>query len=107
MNRLPVLVCLLLLSSGQPHAQARAQDREAVVPMVVTSDTDAYCQTLLARIRAHRTLPPAVRDLQQDGSRLCDEGLVRDGINRLRRALMVLRSGHTAPDPGRDDTPHD
>ena len=105
MNRLPVLACLLLLSSGQP--QARTQDREAVVPMVVTSDTGAYCQTLLARIRAHRTLPPAVRDLQRDGSRLCDEGLVRDGINRLRRALMVLRSGHTPSDPGQNGTPHD
>ena len=84
------------------------QDRDAVVPpMVVTSDTGAYCQTLLARIRAHRALPPAVRDLQREGSRLCDEGLVRDGINRLRRALMVLRSGHAGADPGRDGTPHD
>ena len=104
MKRLPVLACLLLLSSGQP----RARDRDAVVPpMVVTSDTGAYCQTLLARIRAHRILPQAVRDLQRDGSRLCDEGLVRDGINRLRRALMVLRSGHTPSDPGQDGTPHD
>ena len=94
MNRLPVLACLLLLSSGQ----LQAQDRDAVVPMVVTSDTGAYCQTLLAEIRAHPVLPTAVRELQQDGSRLCDEGLVRSGINRLRRALMVLHSGHQASD---------
>ncbi len=101
MNRLPVLACLLLLSSGQ----LRAQDRDTVAPMVVTSDTGAYCQTLLAEIGAHRTLPPAVRELQQDGSRLCDEGLVRSGINRLRRALMVLHSGHAGAEPGQG-TPH-
>ena len=101
MNRLPVLACLLLLSSGQ----LQAQDRDVVVPMVVTSDTGAYCQTLLAEIRAYRMVPPAVRDLQQDGSRLCDEGLVRSGINRLRRALMVLHSGHATSD--RDTAPHD
>ncbi len=103
MNRLPVLASLLLLSSGQ----LRAQDRDPVVPMVVTSDTGAYCQTLLAEIRAYRTVPPSARALQQDGRRLCDEGLVRSGINRLRRALMVLHSGHPAPDPDRDATPHD
>ena len=103
MNRLPVLACLLLLSSGQ----LQAQDRDPVVPMVVTSDTGAYCQTLLAEIRAYPTLPPAVRALKQDGSRLCDEGLVRSGINRLRRALMVLHSGHAVPDQDRDTAPHD
>ena len=97
MNRPSLLACLLLLSSGQ----VRAQDRDAVAPMVVTSDTGAYCQTLLAEIRAYRTLPPSVRALRQDGSRLCDEGAVRSGINRLRRALMVLHSGHAASDPDR------
>ncbi len=102
MNRLPVLACLLLLSSGQ----LQAQDRDAVAPMVVTSDTGAYCQTLLAEIRVYPTLPPAVRELQQDGSRLCDEGLVRSGINRLRRALMVLHSGHAVSETGRGGIPH-
>ncbi len=102
MNRLPVLACLLLLSSGQ----LQAQDRDAVAPMVVTSDTGAYCQTLLAEIRAYPSLPPAVRELRQDGSRLCDEGLVRSGINRLRRALMVLHSGHAGTEMGRDGAPH-
>ena len=101
MNRLPVLACLLLLSSGQ----LRAQDRDPATPMVVTSDTDAYCQTLLAEIHTYPVLPPTVQALEQDGSRLCDNGLVRSGINRLRRALMVLHSGHAAPD--RDATPHD
>ena len=103
MNRLPVLACLLLLSSGQ----LRAQDHGAAVPMVVTSDTDAYCQTLLAEIRAYSTLPPTVRALTQDGSRLCDEGLVRSGINRLRRALMVLHSGHVTPGRDVDAAPQD
>ncbi len=103
MNRLPVLACLLLLSSGQ----LRAQDRDTAVPMVVTSDTDAYCRTLLAEIRAYSTLPPAVRALTQDGSRLCENGLVRSGINRLRRALMVLHSGHAVPGQGRDVVPRD
>ena len=103
MNRLPVLACLLLLSSGQ----LRAQDHDTAVPMVVTSDTDAYCRTLLAEIRAYPTLPPAVRALTHDGSRLCDDGLVRSGINRLRRALMVLHSGHAAPGQDRDAASHD
>ncbi len=103
MNRLPVLACLLLLSSGQ----LQAQDRNTVVPMVVTSDTGAYCQTLLAEVRTYPTLPPAVRALTQDGRRLCDAGLVRSGINRLRRALMVLHSGHAAPGQDRDVAPRD
>jgi hypothetical protein len=103
MIRLPVLASLLLLSSGQ----VRAQDQDAPVPMAVTSDTGAYCQILLAQIRAHGALPPAVRDLQAEGRDLCNEGQIRGGINRLRRALMVLHSSQEASALGRTDAPRD
>lgn len=64
-------------------------------PMVITTDTPQYCQTLLERISelvgAATSPPPAeVDSLSREGRRLCDEGHTRQGILRLRRAIVLL-----------------
>ena len=63
-------------------------------PMQITTDTAAYCGQLsdqVARAQAHAaTVPPDVPRLATEGRRLCDKGLIRPGIERLRRAWMLL-----------------
>jgi hypothetical protein len=96
MNRAPLIASLLLLSSAA-GARENGQDRiepagQQPLPMVVTTDTDAYCETLSRQIDEYgRDLPRMVAELRAQGLRLCAGGQVRGGINRLRRALVVLR----------------
>jgi hypothetical protein len=64
-------------------------------PAVVTTDTPEYCRQLIDRVGqlvSAATVPPpvAVGSLSREGQRLCDQGLTRPGILRLRRALMLL-----------------
>jgi hypothetical protein len=71
-------------------------------PVIITTDTPEYCQKLFDRIReALRTAteppPSTVGSLSTEGQHLCDEGLTRPGILRLRRALLLLREGSPAP----------
>jgi hypothetical protein len=65
--------------------------------MRVMTDTPEYCWHLANEVattpREFRLLPPDVRVLATEGRRMCDHGLVRGGILRLRRALLMLRSG--------------
>jgi hypothetical protein len=53
-----------------------------------------YCGHLAGRVAtAHQQAvqpPPEVEILVVEGRRMCDEGHVRGGIARLRRALMLL-----------------
>ena len=91
---------LLLLTGGQSRSQdhppsapaARPASTEDAPVLEVTTDSRAYCQTLSRQIETYRNLPREVRDLQLEGRTLCSEGQVRGGINRLRRALMVMRA---------------
>jgi len=65
-------------------------------PMQVTTDTAQYCMQLAAEVaqarRAVATSPPGVRVLADEGQRMCGNGMVRGGILRLRRALLLLRN---------------
>jgi len=74
----------------------RAQQGGDATPMVVTTDTKAYCITLAHELAhdsaAGESVPADVQDLRDDGRALCENGHVRSGISRLRRALMVLRA---------------
>jgi hypothetical protein len=84
---LPLLGCLLALAS----AGACAQD----VPPQITTDSPAYCRQLHERVESLRqtaTLAPPreVEDLSAEGLRMCDSGLMRGGVMRLRRALAIL-----------------
>ena len=63
-------------------------------PIEVITDTPAYCQHLSdqvgERVRALPSAPPEVIRLSDEGERLCDEGQVRGGIMRLRRAWLLM-----------------
>ncbi|MBS0641835.1 MAG: hypothetical protein U1E70_23535 [Acetobacteraceae bacterium] len=78
----------LLLGAAALHADAQTP------PLEVTTDTQAYCQRLSdqvsARMRGLQSPPPEVIRLSDEGERLCDEGQIRGGILRLRRAWMMM-----------------
>ena len=64
-------------------------------PQTVTSDTPEYCLHLLDQVsemvRVAGTPPPQeVTSLSTEGQRMCDQGLTRGGIMRLRRALVLM-----------------
>ncbi len=68
------------------------ESAQASHPVVVTSDSRAFCNRLAAAIDAYG--PPLrhdVDDLRAQGTHLCQEGKVRSGIVQLRRALMALK----------------
>jgi hypothetical protein len=65
--------------------------------MRVMTDTPEYCWHLANEVaveqRQAREPSPDVRVLAGEGRRMCDRGLIRGGILRLRRALLLLRAG--------------
>jgi hypothetical protein len=66
-------------------------------PLRVTTDSAEYCATLSDQVRQIRRarqpgpVPWEVRELTHEGRRMCNEGHIRPGILRLRRALQMLR----------------
>ncbi|MDT8873053.1 hypothetical protein RAA17_23095 [Komagataeibacter rhaeticus] len=61
-------------------------------PVIITSDTKAYCNRLLNIIDAYGpALPQDVDSLRMQGADMCREGRIRSGIVRLRRALVELK----------------
>ncbi|GBQ83664.1 hypothetical protein AA13595_1230 [Gluconacetobacter johannae DSM 13595] len=61
-------------------------------PVVITSDSRAFCDRLVTVIDAYGPpLTHEVHDLRNQGAHLCREGKLRSGIEQLRRALMVLK----------------
>lgn len=94
MRSLPVVALALMLSmapSGPGQAQLLfAQSK----PMEITTDTAAYCGQLsdqVARAQLNSAkVPPDVPRLAAEGRRLCNKGLIRPGIERLRRAWTLL-----------------
>ena len=88
----------LLLLCGVRVASAGDES----LPAVVTTDTPEYCQKLFDRIsqaiRATTAPPPVeVASLSTEGERMCNDGLTRGGILRLRRALLLLEQGSATP----------
>jgi len=85
----------LWLGAGLSSAAADGASKEPG-PMQVTTDTPQYCWQLAAEVAATRravpAAPPGVRVLADEGQRMCGNGMVRGGILRLRRALMLLRN---------------
>jgi hypothetical protein len=96
--------CAVLLSAGGAYLSVQVAD-EKTRPEPVITDTPQYCLQLLDRVSrlvriAPSPPPEEVASLSTEGRRMCDQGQVRGGILRLRRALMLMRqqeSGIPAP----------
>jgi len=86
-----VWLCLGLLPASSQGLLADS-DR-----MQVMTDTPEFCWHLVNKVAAAQRdphdVPPDVRMLAREGQRMCDHGLIKAGILRLRRALMLLRDG--------------
>lgn len=109
-----LVLAVSIAGNGPALALEHEQDTEDA-PMVVTSDTRAYCLSLSDRIHRYGVMPQEVRELETEGRDLCEQGRVRGGINRLRRALMVLRAERgpagesldvATPDKDQENEPH-
>jgi hypothetical protein len=91
------LAVTLLLSVGSATAlsQSAPPPPSSAGPMRVTTDTPEYCETLADRVqRAQHIRPsaePEAEELAEEGHSMCHAGLIRGGLVRLRRALMLLR----------------
>jgi hypothetical protein len=63
-------------------------------PVRVTTDTPEFCDTLAQQVaRAEQARPNAPRqaeELAEEGHQMCTTGLIRGGLVRLRRALLML-----------------
>jgi hypothetical protein len=94
----PVRVCglaaIVLFSAGPLQAQAP-------LPELMT-DTQEYCTQLRDRLGVLITSsvappPHEVVDLSAQGQNLCAHGHVRGGVQRLRRALIIMQQHGEAP----------
>lgn len=84
-----LVVIVVLTGAAGPASEA--------IPRVI-DDTPEYCRSLakrLAELPAARVEPS--RSLSEEGVKLCDEGHLRTGITKLRRALRAAQDGE-APD---------
>jgi hypothetical protein len=80
MRRCCLLLALLLATP------ARAEH-----PLRVTTDSPEYCLMLVRRLAAQpASAQPTIRHLVADGLRLCEDGHIRTGIAKLRRALRLV-----------------
>ena len=101
-----LLTCLIALPLAMPVLVVEAG---SAAPQVnndrVTSDTPEYCLFLLDKVsamvrQAHTPPPVEVTQLSTEGQRMCDHGLTRPGILRLRRAVVLMQEtdGNAGPD---------
>lgn len=91
---LPAWFGLAMAADPQPTQTDASPDR-------VTSDSPEFCARLADQLRhaVHERrpapVPQEVRALGQEGNKMCEEGHLRPGILRLRRALLMLRGEET------------
>jgi hypothetical protein len=97
MRRRAALAVLLSL----PMCRAVGQEQP---PIPLTSDTAQYCAQLAQQIADRHSMLPDVAHLLADGRDMCEQGAVRSGLRRLRRALVILdrKKPGSAADPGAD-----
>ncbi len=75
--------------AGPALAQAiQSPGQDAVT---VTTDTAEYCLGLADRMDTEGDMPAHARVLWRSGRTMCENGHVRGGLLRLRRAMQMLR----------------
>jgi hypothetical protein len=84
--RLPLIVLL----AATPILALAAQEG----PVRVTTESSAYCSELQLRLATHPAAgTEPMRSLAEEGQKLCENGHVRTGIAKLRRALRAAQGG--------------
>jgi len=91
-----------LFSAASLEAALLVHPALAQLPaQTVLTDTPAYCDLLVERISELElvlsTLPPEASRLAAEGRRMCELGLTRGGIARLRRALVMIKNPQPYP----------
>jgi len=85
----------LWLGAGMSSATADGLDLDPG-PVPVITDTPEYCWHLAHEVAAAQQMAPStparVRILAAEGQRMCGTAMVRGGIQRLRRALILLHN---------------
>jgi hypothetical protein len=99
-----VAVLLLGLNAmvGTQNAAIGQSAQEQAIPDQITTDTLAYCQQLAQRFQKMTggiVIPLQVSDLAAAGRHMCDEGLTRAGIMRLRMAIVTVLHEQGGPPP--------
>lgn len=92
-------ILVLWFGFGGPSGMMQASDDATRV----LTDTPGYCFQLRLMLeeamhRASAPPPWGVAVLTEQGVRMCEEGLVRGGITRLRRALIMMREAQGGSD---------
>lgn len=85
-------ILVLWFGLGEPRSVVHAADDATRV----ITDSPGYClqlRLMVEEVVRHSSTPPpwGVAVLTEQGARMCDQGLIRGGITRLRRALMMMR----------------
>ncbi len=92
-NALGLMLVIALVSAA---ALSQSPPASPPDPLTVTTDTPEYCNNLAARVAAAQhsraAAQPEAQRLADEGQQMCDAGLIRGGLARLRRALLLLDS---------------
>jgi hypothetical protein len=96
LRSVPALMLAVFCLVSPRSASAEPWDGPDRPPMRVMTDTPEYCFYLAGRFVAlqRRVADPSpdAHLLALEGRRMCEQGLVRAGIARVRRAIMILRA---------------
>lgn len=88
------IVVTALLAVCSATALSQSGGNAPADPMQVTTDTPQYCDHLAGRVAQarlqHPNAVPEVQSLAEEGRQMCNSGLIRGGLVRLRRALLLL-----------------
>jgi hypothetical protein len=91
-----LLGATILLGLGSAAALSQSGPVGSVGALRVTTDTSEYCASLAGQVAAERPRSTAtgqeVSALAEEGRQMCDSGLIRGGLLRLRRALLLLQA---------------
>ncbi len=80
--------CTTVLLLAVAAVPCRAEELQS---FPLTTDTPAYCAQLARQVAEHHSPLLDVQRLLAEGREMCEQGQIRGGIRRLRRALVMLR----------------
>ncbi|MBS0560548.1 MAG: hypothetical protein JSR21_10885 [Proteobacteria bacterium] len=93
-----LISCMVAVSGAQSGSSPDSP------PEQITTDTLAYCRELAVRLEkmtgSAALIPATVLRLSTAGRDMCEQGLTRGGIMRLRKAIVLMMHPDMDTDPG-------